>query len=115
MIKKKTKSSFMIKHFDDYHEIRSKTHKYIELGCFPSKDEAYGYNRYFGLFFKGKQPSIKRVVSSILKKVQCDTETFHSTHYRTGLRIGISKEELIQEVKDSMSLGANGPDAKNDY
>ena len=32
------KNTFHIKHFDDYHEIRSKTFKSIELGCFPTKD-----------------------------------------------------------------------------
>lgn len=99
-------TKFFIKNFADYHKIRSSTHKYIELGCFPSK-EGWGYNRYFGLFFKGRKPALNKVLKSLKRKVDFDTEI---KHYRTGLDIGITEQELENEVKESLAGEPNGPD-----
>lgn len=94
------KNTFHIKHFDDYHEIRSKTFKSIELGCFPTKD-GFGYNRYFGLFFKGRKPSLQKVLSSLQKKIPLNTV---SIHYRTKEEIPeVTLEDLEYEVKRALS------------
>lgn len=108
--KRKGTHTFMIRHFDDYHEIRSKTHRYIELGCWPVKNEDYGYNRYFGLFFKGRKPSATRVLAALKRKVDLDTPMHYATHYRTGERIGIDEATLKEEVYEVMKLTHDGPD-----
>ncbi len=97
---KHKKKNFYIKHFDDYHEIESETHNCMELGCYPTKD-GYGYNRYFGLFWRGKRPGIKSILQSILKKV----EFGESIHYRTGEDVGFSKDQIISEVREAYRLG----------
>jgi len=107
-MKKKNKSNFYIKHFDDYHSITSKTYNYQELGCFPTKD-GYGYCRYFGLFFKGRRPSFDKIMQSLLKKVSLDTESEKETHYRTGEEIGLTLEDLEYEVKESLKEEAYEP------
>ncbi len=105
---KKKKNNFKIKHFDDYHEIFSKTYKYLELGCFPAIED-YGYNRYFGLFFKGRKPSLDKVMRSLIKKVSLNTETKKNVHYRTLEEIGITLKELKQEVKEALKIEAEEP------
>lgn len=89
-------SKWYIKHFRDYHEIQSETFKTIELGCFPTPH--HGYTRYFGLFYKGRKPSVKNVYNRMLKKVAFGVRQ----HHRTGQEIGIFKEDLLEEVKESM-------------
>lgn len=96
--KKTQKAPFMIKHFDDYHEIRSNTHKTIELGCFPTKD--YGYFRYFGLFYKSAKPTYEQVLQSIKSKVKFG----EFVHYRgDGEDIGIQfDDEFKKEIKSAL-------------
>lgn len=94
------KTPFKIKHFDDYHEIRSETCKSIELGCFPVED--YGYCRYFGLFYKGTKPSLDQVMASLKKKVSFGE--FY--HYRGGEHdIGITLKDLEKEVRSALRSG----------
>lgn len=88
-----SKSNFKIKHFDDYHSIYSDTYKTVELGCFPV--EEFGYSRYFGLFYKGRKPSLKKILSSLKKKVCYES----INHYITEYYIGITLEELEEEVR----------------
>lgn len=100
-------STFFIKHFDDYHEIRSKTHKYIELGCFPPKKDNPGYCRYFGLFWKGRKPSIAKVIASLKKKIDLSGE---NRHYFSNVDISINLKDLTEEVQSMMSDNGEGPD-----
>lgn len=100
------KSSFSIRHFNDYHEIYSNTLNTIELGCFPV--EEYGYCRYFGLFYKGRKPSLKKVMASIKKKVDFG----EVAHYRTGHDIGITLSDLEYEVKEALK---SKPTTPKDY
>ena len=102
------KNKFYIRHFDDYHDITSKTYKYMELGCFPTKED-YGYNRYFGLFYNGRKPSLSKVLKSLKRKVELDTCNHKEIHYRTGEEIGITEQELEKEVKDALKQDANEP------
>lgn len=90
--------SWYVEHFDDYHEIESKTHKTLELGCFPVED--YSYRRYFGLFYKGRRPAFDKVFKSVLKKAFTD----YKVHGYSGKDITCSPEELEQEVKEHMGL-----------
>ncbi len=114
MNKNNNKNTFYIRHFDDYHEIVSKTHKYLELGCFFI--EEYGYCRYFGLFFKGKKPSLSRVMNSLKKKVTIKNEKENSycSHYFSGKDVGHTYEELIHEVKESLKIQEEQPYAYDD-
>ena len=84
--------SWTIKHFDDYHEIESKTNKTLELGCFVPK--GWGYARYFGLFYKGKRPKRREVMSRLLKRV----ELGQVLHERTQENITMTEKEVKQEV-----------------
>lgn len=98
-MKKKTKKSiFKIQHFEDYHEIRdyAKNYKSMELGCFPVED--HGYCRYFGLFYKGKLPSLERIIKSIKKKINFSP----INHYATGEDISINLPTVIEEIKQSL-------------
>lgn len=95
------KRTWMIRHFDDYHDIIYRDKRYdtgekyntLELGCYPVKD--YGYNRYFGLFYKGRKPSLKRVYASMLRKVEFG-ENYN--HYPDG-DVVMTKEDLLYELK----------------
>lgn len=62
---------FYVEHFADYHEIEG-THGYtaIELGCFPTENQQY--NRYFGLFYKGRRPSLKVILEVLEGMVRID-------------------------------------------
>ncbi|RDJ35016.1 MAG: hypothetical protein DWQ19_09280 [Crenarchaeota archaeon] len=93
--------SFRVKHFGDYHEIASETCKTIELGCFPTK--GHGHSRYFGLFYTGRLPSIKRILNSVRRKVALGS--FY--HDYTGEDIGCSWEDVEFEVKTSIQLAQN--------
>jgi hypothetical protein len=89
---------FMVKHFDDYHDILHYDGEYnaIELGCFPVRE--YGYCRYFGLFYKGRKPLIRKVLDSVLRKV-----TLRKLgHYRSGEDISYSRNEVLTEILRSM-------------
>lgn len=108
------KNKWYIKHFDDYHSIRSKSYKYQELGCFPTKED-FGYNRYFGLFFKGKRPTLKKILKSLSRKVQFDNDEYQSIHYRTGKDIGITKDDFIYEISEAIKHDPNQPDDHDDY
>jgi len=62
--------TWSIKDFDDYHEITENTPagwKSVELGCFPVMK--YGYCRYFGLFYKGRKPSVAKIMGILLQRV----------------------------------------------
>jgi hypothetical protein len=93
-------NKFYIKHFNDYHDIESETYKCEELGCYPAKNFDGGYNRYFGLFWKGRKPSLKKVVASMLRKVDFS----ENEHYFTGDDISITKADLISELKENWKL-----------
>lgn len=112
MKKNKKQNKFFIKHFDDYHEISSKTHKYLELGCF-FVDE-YGYCRYFGLFYKGKRPSLSKIMNSLKRKVCIKDKETNTCHYYTGEDVGLTFEDLLYEVKESLKQQANDPYPYND-
>ena len=90
------KKNWMVKHFDDYHEIQSDSYNVIELGCFPGAE--YGYCRYFGLFYSGKRPSLPVIIESVLSKVTLG----EFRHYRTGEDIGYEEETVIKKIKDAM-------------
>jgi hypothetical protein len=81
---------WFVKHFADYHEIYSDKYKTIELGCFPVD----GCGRYFGLFYKGRKPSVSQIAKSVLGKVSCEAR-----HFRTGEDISVTKQEVIEEIK----------------
>lgn len=99
--------SFTIKHFNDYHEIRSNTYKTIELGCFPV--EEYGYCRYFGLFYKEAKPSLDRVMKRLQKKVSLGE--FY--HIRGGEDdIGITLNDLKLEVKRALKSSPDMPKSR---
>jgi hypothetical protein len=89
-------TNFTIRAFDDYHEIHSETQKTIELGCFPEKGR--GYCRYFGLFYKGRKPSVSAVIQRLKRRIDFGD----ISHYRTGTDISITKEELEAEVKGAL-------------
>ena len=63
------KNTFYIKSFDDYHDIfdHDPNSKRIELGCYPERK--YDYNRYFGLFYKGKKPKTGPVIERMKRRV----------------------------------------------
>ena len=86
------KRRWYVKHFADYHEIESSTYKCVELGCWPVS--AAGCSRYFGLFWKGKAPSREKILKSVLDKAANQP----IGHYRTGVKIAITKEELQSEL-----------------
>jgi len=99
------KAKWKIQDFDDYHSIldrrtdkngNDKPGHAIELGCFPHPE--YGYNRYFGLFYAGRRPSLKKIMNSLKKKVDLE----YSEHYRTGEETTITEKELEHEVKESL-------------
>jgi len=90
----KQKKNWMVKHFDDYHEIQSDTHNVIELGCFPV--EECGYCRYFGLFYNGRRPSLPAIIEAVLSKV---TLGYFEVY---GVNCGYDKDALIKEIKDAM-------------
>lgn len=90
------KNRFYIKSFDDYHEIESKTYNTIEFGCFPDKNHL-SYNRYFGLFYKGKIPNFSKIINNLKNKIEFDKEIIH---YYTGENIGITLKQLEQEIKE---------------
>lgn len=92
----KTNTRFLVRHFNDYSEIWSNTYKTVELGYFPVSE--YGCCRYFGLFYKGKKPSLLEVMKRINKKVVVGD----FIHYRTKENIGISPVELREEVKRAL-------------
>lgn len=94
-MKKKTNQWF-VKHFNDYHDIQSETYKTLELGCFPVKD--YGYCRYFGLFYKGKMPSIDKVLERVWRYV----EKGEVRHYYTGQDISFDKNQVRNEIYDAI-------------
>lgn len=94
------KNTFKIKSFDDYHEIYpysqgEKSEKGIELGCFPPKTG--GYFRYFAVIYKGRKPSVEKVLIH-LKKL---THPGKFVHYRTSEDIGVSWKEIESEVKEN--------------
>lgn len=98
VLERNMKNRFYIKHYRDYHEIEApEGYQAIELGCFPNDDA--GCCRYFGLYYKGRKPSLARVLNSLLKKVDLG-EFFH---YRTDNDIGITKKDLIEEVKSNLN------------
>lgn len=88
------KKNWMVKHFEDYHEIESDTHNVIELGCFPVAD--YCHCRYFGLFYKGRRPSLPLVVKDVLSKIKLGEFYIH------GEDFGYDEDTLIKEIKDAM-------------
>ena len=92
--------NYKIRHFRDYHEIQSKTYKTLELGCFPTK--GYGYFRYYGLFWKGRVPSIDKILQSLNKKVMFGTFVF-------------TKDNLKQEIKTALKFQNNNLCPSWDY
>ena len=63
-----------IQHFADYHDIRGDDvidsegeFTAIELGCFPVPE--FNCHRYFGLFFRGRRPSVEKIVKAMQLKV----------------------------------------------
>lgn len=76
-MKQQTSSKFVIKHFDDYHEIEDcyTNWSVCELGCFRPKT-GYDYNRYFALYWVGRKPSKIRINNSLKRKLDCSYEPF---------------------------------------
>jgi len=98
-------SSWRIQSFPDYHDIldrrtdkdgNDKPGHAIELGCFPARHA--GCNVYFGLFYTGRRPSIKKIMNSLKRKVDLE----ESSHYFTGEDTTITLEVLEYEVKESL-------------
>lgn len=86
-----------IKSFDDYHDIiPPKGYKSIELGCFPPKN--HWCFKYFGLFYKTRKPSVNKVFEELKKKVHFG-EFYHG---RTNEEIGITEQELFEEVSKAL-------------
>jgi hypothetical protein len=71
---------FYIKSFDDYHDIihPPKGWKSIELGCLPQ--EGYSYWRYFGLFYKGRKPSLDKIWNNLKNKVSEGYDHYYYEH-----------------------------------
>ena len=69
-IAQKSSAKFVIKSFDDYHEIdfAQKGWKSCELGCFRPKS-GYDYNRYFAVFWKGRKPTKDQINNSLKEKI----------------------------------------------
>ena len=84
--------TWKIQHFDDYHSITQYEGEYkvIELGCFPVK-ENYGYDRYFGLFYKGKKPKFEDVFAAMKKKVKFNLPSINWPLTENDLSIEIKK------------------------
>ena len=85
-----------MKHFADYHEIESSTHKCVELGCWPVKTA--GCSRYFGLFWTGKAPKRDKILKPVLAKAADQP----IAHFRTGSKLEITKEQLQIELYDQI-------------
>jgi hypothetical protein len=90
---KSTKIEFKILDFDDYHSIHSEHYKTIELGCFPPKNG--GYFRYYGVFYKGRKPSIEKVMKVLDRKLKYGS----FIHDRSNEEIGVTREDVLSEVK----------------
>lgn len=94
----KNRNTFYIKPHLDYHEIRdTKTHKSIELGCFLPKGG--NFCRYYGLYYKGQKPSLKRVCNSLFKKIELDNNLV--SFYMKDDFINY-KEDVIVELKQTL-------------
>lgn len=94
----KTTKKFSIRHFADYHEIvPTKGGKAIVLGLLPAhygKDEYHG--RYFGLFYKGRKPTVKQVLDRLCPKIQ------FGDFFIDDYNVGVSPVDLRDRVKDSL-------------
>ena len=92
------KSKWHIDYFDDYHEIFARNgYNSIELGCFPPKGSSCCY--YFGLFYKGRKPSIKQVIQELLPLIDFGSVS----HFRTGSDISVTEQCVTERVKSIFS------------
>lgn len=92
MKKQKNVLVYYIAHFGDYHDIDSDDFKTLELGCFMPKGN-YQYCRYFGLFYKGKRPSLKTIFEEMKKKV------YMGSYSVNGFEDEMSEEILKHELR----------------
>ena len=86
-------SKFVIKSYDDYHEIEDEGG--LELGCFTAI--GFNYRRYFGLFYKGKKPTIDKVMKVLALYVDYGCVLSH-----TRRDISNSREEVEWEVRKTL-------------
>lgn len=99
----KTTKKFSIRHFDDYHEIvPAKGGKAIELGCFPP-DRGYYYCRYFGLFYKGRKPTVKQVLDRLYPKIHLGD--FFVGNYNCGISPAALREQITCALRGSAGKG----------
>lgn len=83
--------------FVDYHEIedaRQYRESAIELGAFPPKDG--GNFLYYGLFYKGKCPS----VNTVYKKLKNMIDTDFEMDYPYTL---VNEETVKEQLKDALN------------
>jgi len=99
---KKKLTKFFVKQFGDYHDISidplcREGYKTKEIGCFPV--ELHGCCRYFALFYKGKKPTLKDVLSKVFEIVAIG----EFRHFRTGMDIGYTKEAVENKVRKELN------------
>ncbi len=89
-------SDFYIESHDDYHDIIPENGwKAVELGCWLTN---VGYCEYFGLYYKGRKPSLEKVFSKVSKKV------IFGNNQVNGVDVSLTPESLKEEISLSLKI-----------
>lgn len=88
--------SFVILKFDDYHEISNAVRpgeKWLELGAFAPANS--GGLMYYGLFYKGHKPAVKKVADALFPMVnlQATDGDMPPNNYA----------EMLEDIKQAMT------------
>ena len=89
-------SNFYIEAHDDYHDIiPKKGWKAIELGCWLTD---VGYCKYFGLYYKGRKPSVGQIFPEVSKSV------VFGENQVNGIDVSLTPEFLKEEISLNLKI-----------